>query len=619
MRRFLVAIPFILLLAASVLETAAQNVRIVYTVDTVHEGEYTSHVMLTNMTDIAIEGWDMSFRLNQHVTTIEHAAWSEFQDVFTVQGQGWTRTIGPGEVVWFTITGIAYDGQSPEVPRSCFFKGAACTVEVHPDAEEDFAFESEMIVSAWVDDYDFTTYRGFIVVQNPTDRRFPAAWGLQFATPSQIVEMEGVVWSRSGTEYQLYGTAHTDYIEPHDFVVIPFRGVHTGTPTEPVNCRLNGTSCTFEQPDHLVETPNLNVFFKMGEANDTEWEGYIRIENPTKSTLSSWVLRFTLPNRITDAENMILERTGTSYTIRPDFGRGRIIPEAEYTFAIRGTWADSLSAPTNCTINRMECKLKYQIQQDVSSDGDGSTDSGTGGGGDDGGGDDGGSTGGGDPTVTCGNPGTGATLLPDLNFRFISVQPTSYVAFLDIANVGGTAIVDWTLEFSLVEGMTINNIWPANWELIGGNYRVTGTDANRCILPGETIRLNVQGGKNANFGDPNGCNFGGKICIMQRMASVANEDWSDLLPDAPVLHPAWPNPFNPQSRIAFDVGRSQHVRVELWDALGRKQQVLYDGFSQGGVSQSVTIDGGQLASEIYFVRLIPENGVMTSQSVILQK
>lgn len=611
MRRFLVAIPFLLLLAASVLETAAQDVRVVYTVDNVHNGEYTSHVMLTNMTDNAIVGWNMSFRLNQHVTNIEHAAWSEFQDVFTVQGQGWTRTIEPGDVVWFTITGIAYGGQAPEVPRNCFFKGASCTVQVHPGAEENFALESEMIVSAWIDDYDFTTYRGFIVVLNPTDRRFPAAWGLQFATPPMIVEMESVVWTRSGTEYQLYGNASTDYIEPHDFVVIPFRGVHTGIPSQPVNCRLNGTFCSFEPPD-------LKVSFKMGEVNDTEWEGYIRIDNPTKSTLSSWVLRFTLPNRITQAENMILERAGNSYTIYPDFGRGRIMPEAEYTFAIRGTWSDSLSAPINCTINRMECKLNVQIQQDVSDGASGSSGSGTDGGGDDGG-DDGESTGGGDPTVTCGNPGTGATLLPSLDFNFISVQPTTYVAHLDIENVGATAIVNWALEFSLVEGMGVDDIWPANWEEVGGNFRVTGTTDNNCILPGETLRLNVRGTKNANFGLPVGCNFGGNICIMQRMASVANEEWGDPLPDAPELHPAWPNPFNPQSRIAFDIGRSQNVRVELWDALGRRQQILYDGFAQGGVNHAVSIDGSQLASGVYFVRLIPENGIVMSQSVILQK
>ncbi len=97
----------------------AQEVRVVYLVDTVHEGEYTAHVMLTNMTSVPLSNWTMTFRVDQHVTNIEHVNWSEFQDVFSVSGQGWTHRIEPGEVVWFTITGIAYDG-IPEPPETVF-------------------------------------------------------------------------------------------------------------------------------------------------------------------------------------------------------------------------------------------------------------------------------------------------------------------------------------------------------------------------------------------------------------------------------------------------------------------------------------------------------------------
>ena len=196
MRRFPAL--FVLMLLFAVAEPAWAQVRVVYTVDTVNEGQYTSHVMITNMTLSPISGWEMTFRMDQHITNIEHAAWSEFQNVFTVQGQGWTGTIEPGDVAWFTLTGTAY-GEEPEIPRSCFFNGAACTVELHPDADIQVADASEMIVTAWVEDYGFRTYTGFIAIQNPTDLVFPATWGLQFSTPSQIMEMDGVLWRRSET------------------------------------------------------------------------------------------------------------------------------------------------------------------------------------------------------------------------------------------------------------------------------------------------------------------------------------------------------------------------------------------------------------------------------------
>lgn len=608
-----------LLFLALQVPAALAQVRVVYTVDTVHEGQYTAHVMITNMTSTPLEDWDMTFRLDQHVTNIEHVAWSEFQNVFTVEGQGWTNTIAPGDVVWFTITGTAY-GEDPEIPRSCFFNGASCSVVLHPDADIETAQPEDMIVSAWIEDYDFTTYTGYIAVQNPTDHVFPATWGLQFATPSQIMEMDGVIWSRSGTDYQLYGNAHTDRVDPHDFVLIPFRGVHTGrVPAEPVNCRLNGVACTFQPPDALVEIPNLEVFFKLGEVTDEEWEGYIRIENPTKDILSSWVLRFTFDELITEGDDMIVERTGSRYTIRPAFGRGRIMPEAEYTFGIRGLYSDSLDVPTDCTLNSIRCSIKYQILDAVDDEVDG--DGGSDGGGNDGGGDDGGGGDGG--AVTCAGPTSGQ--LPFIDFRFLTVQATTYVAFIDIVNNDVLPLVGWGLEFQFIEGMTINNLNSSTsgvsvtWELTGGHYRVEPDPDTDCILPGDTVRLTLLGNHApGSWAEPTGCNFAGNICIFQRMASVANEE-ETLLPMQARLDPAWPNPFNPRATISFEVETSQHVRVELWDALGRQQSLIYDGFATAGTSHQAVIDGGNLASGTYFVRLVPESGAIRTQTVILQK
>ncbi len=132
--------------------------------------------------------------------------------------------------------------------------------------------------------------------------------------------MQQVIWSRSGSDYQVYGHAHTDYIDAGNYVLIPIRGVHTGTPALPTNCRLNGVACTFKTPDKLIETPWLNVGIKMAEYTKTIWEGYIRIENPTSYEFPSWTLRFDLSETITEMDGMIWSRSGNTYTVRPDFG-----------------------------------------------------------------------------------------------------------------------------------------------------------------------------------------------------------------------------------------------------------------------------------------------------------
>ena len=173
--------------------------------------------------------------------------------------------------------------------------------------------------------------------------------------------------------------------------------------------------------------------------------------------------------------------------------------------------------------------------------------------------------------------------------------------------------------------MTINTLQSGTtgvritWQFVGGNYRIVPDAATSCILPGATVRLNVLGNHGGTWDKPQGCNFGGNICVFsQRMSSVDTEE-EEVLPLDTRLDPAWPNPFNPQSTISFEVSRSQPVRVELFDTLGRSQGILFDGYATAGSPYQARIDGSSLASGVYLVRLVPESGDIQTQKVILQK
>ena len=221
--------------------------------------------------------------------------------------------------------------------------------------------------------------------------------------------------------------------------------------------------------------------------------------------------------------------------------------------------------------------------------------------------------------MTCADPASG--LLPTIDFRFLFTRVDSYVAFLDITNNDIAPIVGWALEFRLVDGMGISQITSPteiNWAEVGGNYRIEPVPADNCILPGDTVRLNVLGPHDGRFGDPIGCNFGGNICTFQQRLATDTEE-AHGLPESVRLAPAYPNPFNPRSTITFEVDQTQVVRVELWDALGRRHALLYDGYANAGSSHAVAIDGSRLASGMYYVRLLPEHGVAQTQTVILQK
>mgnify|MGYP002065361741 CR=1 FL=1 len=70
---------------------------------------------------------------------------------------------------------------------------------------------------------------------------------------------------------------------------------------------------------------------------------------------------------------------------------------------------------------------------------------------------------------------------------------------------------------------------------------------------------------------------------------------------------AWPNPFNPRVNLAVDLERPQTVRLDVYDARGRRVRQIFAGFLSAGEQvlswDGRRDDGGRAASGIYFARL----------------
>jgi hypothetical protein len=90
------------------------------------------------------------------------------------------------------------------------------------------------------------------------------------------------------------------------------------------------------------------------------------------------------------------------------------------------------------------------------------------------------------------------------------------------------------------------------------------------------------------------------------------------LPDTYVVDPVYPNPFNPQATLRFGVQQAQQVTVDLYDITGRQVDVLYQGTLSAGQFETVTLDGSDLSSGVYLVRVQGETFVET-QNVTLMK
>ena len=68
------------------------------------------------------------------------------------------------------------------------------------------------------------------------------------------------------------------------------------------------------------------------------------------------------------------------------------------------------------------------------------------------------------------------------------------------------------------------------------------------------------------------------------------------------LRQNYPNPFNPVTTIKYDIPTPSHVRLEVFDLLGRRVSLLYDGVQSPGL-KSVDWNPSALAGGVYFYRL----------------
>ena len=75
-----------------------------------------------------------------------------------------------------------------------------------------------------------------------------------------------------------------------------------------------------------------------------------------------------------------------------------------------------------------------------------------------------------------------------------------------------------------------------------------------------------------------------------------------IIPKTFILHPPYPNPFNPKTTMEFAVPMAARVNLVVYDVMGRKVATLMDGWRDVGTYKSV-FDGSGMASGIYFARM----------------
>jgi hypothetical protein len=99
--------------------------------------------------------------------------------------------------------------------------------------------------------------------------------------------------------------------------------------------------------------------------------------------------------------------------------------------------------------------------------------------------------------------------------------------------------------------------------------------------------------------------------------AVSVEEDAGALPTEYSLGQNYPNPFNPKTVVSSQYPVASHVKLAVYDLLGREVAVLFDGWRAAG-SYRDTFDGSGLSSGVYICRLRAGGSVQTRAMVLVR-
>ncbi len=114
-----------------------------------------------------------------------------------------------------------------------------------------------------------------------------------------------------------------------------------------------------------------------------------------------------------------------------------------------------------------------------------------------------------------------------------------------------------------------------------------------------------------------GSSGGGEYERLVRVSPVTVIDAVAEQPSQVALLSSYPNPFNPETTIRFDVRQAQRVRLSVFDLLGRQVALLVSSHVEVG-QHEVRFQAGDLPSGTYFIRLETAADVAVRQIVLMK-
>ncbi len=102
--------------------------------------------------------------------------------------------------------------------------------------------------------------------------------------------------------------------------------------------------------------------------------------------------------------------------------------------------------------------------------------------------------------------------------------------------------------------------------------------------------------------------------LSQTLVSVGG---TNEMPTTVSLSQNYPNPFNPTTRIEYAIPKTSHVKLKVFDVMGREVATLVDEV-QGSGFKSVQFNASELASGVYLYRLQADGFVFMKKLMVIR-
>lgn len=89
------------------------------------------------------------------------------------------------------------------------------------------------------------------------------------------------------------------------------------------------------------------------------------------------------------------------------------------------------------------------------------------------------------------------------------------------------------------------------------------------------------------------------------------------LPTEFVLYNCFPNPFNPSTKISYEIPKQSNVLLKVYDILGNEVSTLVNELKSAG-SYQIVFDASELSNGVYFYRLQSDSFIETKKMILMK-